>query len=206
MGNELTADDVEVLEHRIAYQGFFRIDRYRLRHRLHAGGWGPEITRELFERGQAVAVLLYDPDQDALVLIEQFRIGAYRVGWRPWLLEVVAGIIDENESPEQVVRRESLEESGCEIQDLLFVHSYLVSPGGATETVRVYCGRVDSRGAGGVHGLIEEGEDIRVVVIPSNEVLAMLERDELRNSATLVAIQWFALNRQKLRQRWLGAA
>ncbi|MBF0562528.1 MAG: NUDIX domain-containing protein [Alphaproteobacteria bacterium] len=204
MATPLTTADVEIIEAQTVYQGYFRIDRYRLRHRLHDGGWGAEITRELFERGQAVAILLYDPDADALVLIEQFRIGALTVGWQPWLIEVVAGIIDPGESVEQVARREVREEAGCEVLDLVPIHSYLVSPGGTSETVSVYCGWVDSRGVSGIHGLIEEGEDIRVLVIPAFEALAMLERDELRNSATLVAMLWFALNRDKLRQQWGG--
>ena len=87
-------DDIEIREKIAAYQGYFRIDRYRLRHRLHAGGWSAEMTREVFERCHAAAVLPYDPIRDEVVLIEQFRVGAYAAGWSPWLTEVIAGIID----------------------------------------------------------------------------------------------------------------
>ncbi|KAF0116429.1 MAG: hypothetical protein FD149_1415, partial [Rhodospirillaceae bacterium] len=185
-----------------AYQGFFRIDRYRLRHRLYNGAWGPHVTRELFERGHAVAVLLYDPERDALILIEQFRIGALAAGWNPWLLEVVAGIIEPGETAEQVARREVREEAGCDVITLEKVGHYLVSPGGTTETVTLFCGRVDSAKAGGIHGKFEEGEDIRVVVVPAGQALAMLENGTLTNGALLVAMLWFALHRDRLHRHW----
>ncbi|MEO5374626.1 MAG: NUDIX domain-containing protein [Alphaproteobacteria bacterium] len=202
MTDRLTRDDVTVIERETVYQGYFRIDRYRLRHRLHAGGWSGEVMRELFERGHAVAILLYDPARDALVMIHQFRIGALAAGLEPWLAEIVAGIVEEGETPEDVARREANEEAGCVVTDLIPACYYLVSPGGATESVHVFCGRVDSTGVGGIHGLAAEGEDIRVTVIPADEVLAMLHRGELLNSATVIAVQWFALNRDMLRQRW----
>lgn len=203
MNDTLTRDDVDVIECKTVYKGYFRIDRYRLRHKLHAGGWGTEIMREVFERGQAVAVLLYDPVRDALVMIEQFRVGALAAGLPPWLTEIVAGIIDAGETPAEVARRESEEEAGCAILDLIPVCHYLVSPGGTTESVQVFCGRIDSSGVGGIHGLVDEGEDIRVIVVPAPDALAMLDRGEFINSATLVAVQWFALNRDRLRTRWL---
>src|SRR5689334_15670486 len=143
--------DVEILEKSERYRGYFRIDRYCLRHRLFAGGWSGQIEREVFERGHAVGVLPYDPAADAVVLIEQFRIGALVAGMEPWLIEVVAGIIEEGEAPEDVARRETLEEAGLEIRALMPMCRYIVSPGGSSESVRLYCARVDSRGAGGIH-------------------------------------------------------
>lgn len=201
----LDGDDVEILARETAYRGYFRIDRYRLRHRLHGGGWSAEMVREVFERGHAVAVLLYDPDRDTLAMIEQFRVGALAAGVRPWLLEIVAGIIEDGETEEQVVRREAAEEAGCAIGELRHACTYLVSPGGATETVSVYVGRIDSQGVGGVHGMAAEGEDIRVVLVPAAEALAMLERGVFNNGAILIAMQWFALHRDTLRRAWLGS-
>ena len=154
--------DIEILGKSEQYKGYFRINRYRLRHRLYAGGWSGELERELFERGHAVGVLPYDPAADSIVLIEQFRIGALVAGMDPWLSEVVAGIIEEGEAPEEVARRETREEAGIEVMDLMPICRYLVSPGGSSESVILYCGRVDSRGAGGIHGLAAEHEDIRV--------------------------------------------
>jgi len=126
----MTNDDFQLIEKTTSFQGYFRIERYRFRHKLFAGGWSGEISREVFERGHAVAVLPYDPERDAVLLIEQFRIGALAGGMPAWQIEVIAGIIDEGETPEAVARREAQEEARCEILDLLPIYHYLASPGG----------------------------------------------------------------------------
>jgi ADP-ribose pyrophosphatase len=138
----------KVLRKEVCYQGFFRLDRYRIRHELFAGGWSDEIVRELLERGHAAAVLPYDPEGDSVVMIEQFRIGAMQTPTGPWLLEFVAGIIDHGEEPEQVVVREALEEMGSEVTDLVPILAYHVSPGGCSERIHLFCGRVGYSGAG----------------------------------------------------------
>ena len=196
------ADGVELLDKSERYSGFFRINRYRLRHRLFAGGWSGVIEREVFERGHAVGVLPYDPVADSVVLIEQFRIGALVAGMSPWLIEVVAGIAEEGEAPEEVARRETQEEAGLEIQALMPMCRYLVSPGGSSESVRLYCGRVDSRGAGGIHGLAEEHEDIRVDRLPYGDAMRLLEEGRVTNSVSLIALQWLALHRDRVRAAW----
>ena len=196
------ADGVELLGKSQRYSGFFRINGYRLRHRLFAGGWSGVIEREVFERGHAVGVLPYDPVADSIVLIEQFRIGALIAGMSPWLIEVVAGIIEEGEAPEEVARRETLEEAGLEIQALMPMCRYLVSPGGSSESVLLYCGRVDSRGAGGIHGLAEEHEDIRVDRVAYEEAMHLLEEGRVTNSVSLIALQWLALHRDRVRAAW----
>lgn len=199
--------DVEVIARETVYQGFFRIDRYRLRHRCFAGGWTEAMTREVFERGHAVGVLPYDPRRDAVVLIEQFRIGALAAGWRPWMLEVVAGIMEDGETPEDVARREALEEAGCRLGRLAPVTTYLVSPGGTSESCSVFCGEADTDGLdGGIHGLAEEHEDIRVLVVPAEEAIAMAADGGVANAAALVALQWLALNRDRLRREWSSGA
>ena len=196
------ADGVELLDKSERYSGFFRINRYRLRHRLFAGGWSGVIEREVFERGHAVGVLPYDPVADSVVLIEQFRIGALVAGMSPWLIEVVAGIVEEGETPEEVARRETQEEAGLEILALMPMCRYLVSPGGSSESVRLYCGRVDSRGAGGIHGLAEEHEDIRVDRVAYGEAMRLLEEGRVTNSVSLIALQWLALHRDRVRAAW----
>ena len=198
----MNADDVRVLACETVFQGYFRIDRYRLQHRRHDGGWTEELTREVFERGHAVGVLPYDPLRDEVVLIEQFRIGAHAAGWAPWLLEVVAGIVDEGETAEDVARRESLEEAGLTLLELAPISDFLVSQGAVSETVRLFCGRVDATGAGGIHGLEHEGEDIKVVVVPFAELPALLAENKVANATGLVALQWLLLNRDALRARW----
>lgn len=194
---------VDLIEKRTVFDGYFRIDRFRIRHSLHNGGMSEPLDREVFERGHVAAVLPVDPVRDEVVLIEQFRIGPFAAGWHPWLLEGVAGIIEDGESPEEVARRETLEEAGCEVTDLVPMMRYLSSPGACTETVDLFCGRVDAGRAGGVHGLDEEGEDIRVVVYSLEAALALLEAGKIVNGKTIIALQWLALNYDRLKDRWL---
>lgn len=195
---------IEILDRETAYQGFFRIDRYRLRHRLYSGGWSGELTREIFERGHAAGVLLYDPARDALVLIEQFRLAAHLAGFPAWQLEIVAGIIDRpGEGAPDVARREAKEEAGLTIEgDVLPIHRYLTSPGGSTETVTLFCGRVDSRDAGGIHGCADEQEDIKVIVKSYDDTMELLHAGKINNGFTIVALYWLAANRERLRRSW----
>lgn len=193
---------VEIIAKEPLYKGYTRLDRYRLRHELYAGGLGQEVSREILERGHAAALLLYDPDADKVVMIEQFRPGAYAAGWEPWLLEVVAGIIDPGETPEEVCRREALEEAGVTVTDLFRVQGWLATPGVCTESIELWCGRVDSTRAGGIHGLDHEGEDIRVVVLDRVALRELLDDGALTNATTLIAAQWLLLNHEAVRRRW----
>ncbi len=195
--------DVELLERRTPYRGYFRIDTYRLRHRRFGGGWTDVMTRELFERGHAAAVLPYDPARDAVVLIEQFRVGAYAAGLGPWVIETVAGIVEPGEEPAQVVRREAREEAGCELTALEEIGKVLPSPGGCSEILYLYCGRIDSRGLGGVHGLPHEHEDIRAFALPLDAALERLARGDILGGNAVITLQWLALNRERLRRAWV---
>lgn len=208
----MTPEDVEILETEVPFRGYYRIESYRLRHRLFAGGWSQPMRRELLERGHAVAVILYDPDRDELVLIEQFRIGAFAalaspqitLECTPWLLEIVAGIIDDGEKPEDVARREAVEEAGCEIQEMEFACQFLVSPGVCSESITLFCGRVDASRVGGVHGLDHEHEDIRVSAVPAAEVFDWLDQGRFVNATAVVAMLWFRGRHHAFRQKWIG--
>ncbi len=147
-------EDVDILAKETVYQGFFKMVKYRFRHKLFAGGWSGEISREMFERGHAAALLPYDPITDEVVLIEQFRVGAMAGGCEPWQLEIVAGMIDhQDESAEDVVKREAVEEAGLTVAELEQVTRYLSSSGGCSEMLDIFVGIVDSTQAGGIHGL-----------------------------------------------------
>jgi len=200
----VTDDAVKILKHETIYQGFARLDRYRLRHRLYAGGWSGDMDREIFERRHTVGVLLYDPQRDKLVLIEQFRLPAHLAGFPAWEIEIVAGVIDhDDESAEDLARREAKEEAGIEIiGELLPVHHYMPSPGACTERVEVFCGRVDARGAGGIHGLAHEHEDIKVVVLTYTQAMKLLRADKIQNGLTALALYWLAVHRATLRRKW----
>ncbi len=198
----MSKNEIEILGKACVFDGYFRIDRYRLRHTLHQGGMSREIVREVFERGNAVGILPFDPDRDEVVMIEQFRIGAYAAGADPWLTEIVAGIIEQGESAEQVARREIAEETGLKVGDLWPMVRYLSSPGGASEKVELFLGRVDARGAGGVHGLEFEEEDIRVFPLPYADAAAMVEEGKIGNAMTLIALQWLMLHRHEVMRAW----
>ncbi|HEC14721.1 MAG TPA: NUDIX domain-containing protein [Rhodospirillales bacterium] len=209
----MNRDDIQVIEKTTPFQGYFRIDHYRMKHRLFEGGWSAEMSREVFERGHAVTVALYDPDLDKLVLIEQFRPGAMAAiasPWfaddaSPWLIETVAGIIDQGETPEIVARREAMEEANCEIKEIIPVCQYFVSPGGSSESIFVFCGRVDASSAGGVHGLEAEHENLRVFTVSPAQTFQWLDSGKISNAMTMIALNWFRLNHQKVRDIWLDA-
>ena len=197
-----SAKNVDLIEKTTPYEGYSRIDVYRLRHKRFEGGWTEVMSRELFERGQAAVVLPYDPARDAVVLIEQFRIGAYAAGFAPWLIEPVAGIIEPGETPEEVVRREAIEEAGCEIAELEPIGTVLSSPGICSEVLHLYCGRVDSADVGGIHGLEHEHEDIRAFTLPLDTALERLAKGEYIKAITVMTLQWLALNRERLKEKW----
>ena len=200
----MSDNDVELLDKELVYSGYFRIDRYRLRYSLHEGGKSDEVVREVFERGQVAAVLMVDPKRDTVVLIEQFRPGPFAAGHPAWLIEIVAGVIEGGESAEEMAKREALEEADCDVQDLFEVMRFFTSPGASTECVTLFCGRVDSSSAGGVHGLDAESEDIRVMVVSIDEAMSLLDDGRIVNAKTIVALQWLAMNYDGLKKRWPG--
>ena len=128
-----TEQAVELVRREVAFEGYFKVIRYFLRHTLHNGGMSGTISREVFERGQAGAVLPYDPQRDEVVLIRQFRAGTYAAGRHPWTWEVVAGIIEENETAEDMVRREMVEEANLSVDELLPIQDLMLTPGACSE-------------------------------------------------------------------------
>lgn len=191
-------NDVQVLKKESLYKGFFQCNKYTLKHRLFSGGWSLEMQREFFERGHAVALLPYDLKKDRVVLLEQFRFGAMETQQSPWLFELIAGIIEEGEKPEDVAKREAFEEAGLTVKSCQFILNYLVSPGGTTEQIDLFVANIDSSLAHGLHGLADEGEDIRVHVLPRETAYQWVIEGKINNAATIIALQWLELNRDKL--------
>jgi len=194
-----------ILRQRLLYQGFFKLTEFELRHELFAGGDSPVIRRELLDRHHAAGILPYDPVRDEVVMVEQFRIGATEQREAgPWLLEVIAGYREAGESPQAVVAREAIEEADCRVSDIELVHHYYTSPGSSNEQIHLYVGRCETSGLGGVHGLAHEGEDIRVHVVSSQTAFEWLDSGRIDNAMAIISLQWFRLNRDSLRRRWLG--
>ena len=192
-----------IIKKNIRYKGFFKLTEVELQHDLFAGDKSPVLVREVIDRGHAVAVLPYDPVRDEVVLIEQFRIGAGEDSEGPWLIEVIAGYQEPGESAEEVVHREALEEAGCRLSDVELMHRCYSSPGGSSERVTLFFARTDSSSIGGIHGLDEEGEDIRVHVVSSQQAFDWLDSGRIDSAMPIISLQWFRINRERIRQQWL---
>lgn len=194
------ADDVEVVEREVLYQGFFSMKRLDYRHKLYRGGWSSVIKRELLFRGEAVGAVLYDPENDLIGLVEQIRPGAMNGEQSPWCLEVVAGMVELGETTEDVVWRELKEEADITPNSIEYVCEYMASPGGCDEKLHVYCALASLSGLdGSVNGLDDEGEDIRLLVLPAVQVFEHLYSGRFNNAATLIALQWLQLNQTRLK-------
>lgn len=186
----------KILEKQTPFKRFFQIDIYQFQHELYAGGWSNTVTREVFERGRAVAVLLHDPVADTLLMVEQFRPGAIRDPDGPWMLEIVAGMVEEGEEDQDVARREAMEEANCDVTELEFIMDYYPSAGGSTELIALYYAAVDlSKIKTGIHGLDTENEDIRTSIVPRETAMQYLKQGKIKASLAIIALQWLALEK-----------
>lgn len=209
---QFTQEVVEVLNRQTVYEGFYRLEQLTFRHRLFKGGWSQPLHRELVERAHAVAILLFDPTLYQLVLIQQFRIGAFigdlttpaslKAHDSAWLFEIVAGMVEPKEDLEEVARRETFEEAGLTVTGLLPVCEYWSSPASSTEKISVFCGRVDARFAAGIYGLAVEGEDTQVHCVPVQTAYDYLKQGLIKNAPTLIALQWFQLHENWIMDQW----
>lgn len=193
--------DVSVHSVETKYQGFFKMNEYSLQHKLFSGKTSQLITREIFERGDAVVVMPYDVTLDKVLLIEQFRPGALRGEDSPWLLEFIAGMFDANETPIEVAIREAKEETNLTLSesDLEPIMQYLSSPGGMSERMHLYLAHFDSTQVktGSTFGMAEENEDILLHLVSRTEALELLTQGKITNASTVIGLQWLALNYQR---------
>lgn len=196
---------LDIMARETLFQGYFRVDRYKIRHERFEGGWTEPFHREVFERSRDVAgVLLFDPRADKIVLVEQFRAGIMAHGQKnPWTIEIALGMVDSNETAEQAARREAMEETGCAITDLQPISSYFSSPGGTTEHILLFVGRTAAPEDGILRGLKQENEDIRVRVLDATRAIGLIYADRIQDAQTLIAMQWFLMHHTELRSRWL---
>ncbi len=185
---------VQGLTRQVLYQGFVQLQRLCLKFPLFEGGFSAVLDREVAVRPPAVAVLLYDPDTQQVVMIEQFRAGACHMGHNPWLLETVAGVIEAGQSPTEAAIREVQEETGLQVLALKFLYRYLPSPAILSEEVFLYCAKVRAPLVGGIHGLPEESENIKVHIFSLTEALQLCEQGSIVSAPALLALQWLAMN------------
>jgi len=194
--------DVTISAIETKYHGFFKLNEYQLKHKLFSQKQSNSFTREVFERGDAVVVMLYDPKKDTLLLLEQFRPGVLRANETPWMLEFVAGMFDDNESPVDVAIREAKEEANIELKpdSIKFIMKYFSSPGGMSERIYLYWATFNSSkvSSGSVYGLADENEDIMLHLVSRNDALSLLTNGKVSNAATVIGLQWLAINYQSL--------
>lgn len=201
---QFSQQDIQIIKEEPLYNGFFHLKKVYFRHKLFAGGESGTVTRELLVKGAASVVVAYDPVEDSVVMVEQVRIGAYdpQSTQSPWLLELIAGMVEEGESLNEVAQRESQEEAGVQVEHLREVMSFWDSPGGIVERIHLFVGKVDGRKAQGIHGLADENEDIRVHVIPRQTAYDWVCNGNIDNGLAVTGLLWLQLNYQSLQNEW----
>lgn len=184
-------NDFEIKSREFLYQGFIRVEKISLRHQLfNQKEYSALIQRELIHRKEAAGVLIYNDQQQRFALIEQFRIGAIDDEVSPWQLEIIAGVLDGDETPESCIRRESLEESGCEIEDLEYLYSFYPSAGACDEIFHLYVAQAELPEHGGIFGMPDEGENIQLHILNYQDLPALFLSQRLRNAPVIMALQW----------------
>ena len=201
---QFSSNDLTIEKQDLVYDGFFKLYKIQFRHKLFAGGESGTVTRELLYKGAASAVIAYDPQRDQVILVEQVRIGAYVANSNksPWLFQLIAGMAEEKDKPPEVALREAQEEAGITIQEIIPAVSVWDSPGGVFERIHLFAGKVDASQAGGLHGLAEEHEDIKVHVVSREQAYQWVENGQIDNSIAVIGLQWLQLNYQRLKQLW----
>ena len=185
------SDEVKIQSREYLFRGFIQVEKVSLQHRLfNQTEYTPILQRELIHRPEAAGVLIYDDAQQKFALIEQFRVGAMDDSDSAWQLEIIAGVLDGDESPESCIRRESLEESGCEIDELEHLFSFYPSAGACSELFHLYSAQARLPEQGGVFGMPDESENIQLHLIDYSEVTHLLSNGRLRNAPVIMALQW----------------
>ncbi|MCS5707534.1 NUDIX domain-containing protein [Candidatus Berkiella cookevillensis] len=194
-----TPADVDIQESKLVYDGHYQVYELHLKHKGFNRQWGPLVVREQIDRFDAACVILFDPQNDHIVMVEQIRIGLINRADKPspWILEIVAGLIDQDETPEQTAVREAHEEAGCEVIKLIPICTFYNTPGGFTELSHVYCGLIKPI----QHPLInepEEDEDLKIHVFTWSQVKKLRDNAWITSASTQIAVQWLEKNREDL--------
>ena len=187
----------KIINKKNLYSGFFSLNKYEFTHKKHDGEWTSTVDREIFSGAHVSTLLPYDPIKKEIILIQQFRAGVLSRYDEDYLLEIVAGIIDEGENPEETAIRECFEETGCEVKKIHHIQSYFPAPGSSESYYHLYLGEIQAFDGERIKGLEKESEDILVKSFKIDEVRQMLKEKKITNGLTLIALQWFFLEYYK---------
>jgi len=195
-------ESAQLLKCNVLFQGYHRVTEYHFKTSSQQDGRAIHFDREVFECGRHACVLPYDPRRNEVVLIRQFRAGAYVAGMSPWTWEMIGGIVGDGESTAAVVRREAIEEGGLTLKALMPIYKAMACPGALAETRTMYLGRVDTSDAGGHFGLVAEGEDIFAAAMTLPKALEMLKGEEIIDLTCITALQWLMLHYDAVQANW----
>lgn len=184
----------EIIKEELVFDHFFKIKKAKIKHDRF-DSTSTEVERLCFERGDSVAIVIYEKDTDSLLFTNQFRYPVTKESG--WILELTAGSVEsDDDEPIDRARKEIEEEIGYQVEELEFVNSFFVSPGGTSERILLYYTEVESTNKvfeGG--GMKLESEDIQLVKIKSSKVIERLKKGEFRDAKTIVGLQWFLINK-----------
>lgn len=192
------ADRVRLVSRETLWKGFVTLERLTFEQRMSDGSL-VTVNREVHDHGIAAAILLHDAAHDTIVLVRQFRSGAFANGDPAYMLEIPAGLVDEDEIPAEAVAREAMKETGFSVEKARYICDVYASPGAMTEKVSLFVASIDADGKTGLGGGLEgEAEDIEIVTLGLDEAYRMIATGGITDAKTIIALQWAMLHRSEL--------
>jgi ADP-ribose pyrophosphatase len=183
------------------FDGFFKLEEAEISYEQFNGRMSRPVRRLSLERGDSVAAIIYNRDSRKTFFVNQFKYPTFEKG-PGWIMETVAGMIDEGETPQSALRREVLEETGYTVEAFEHIGSFYVSPGGSSERIILYYAEVSGQSIAGPGGGLEsEGEDIETVELSLDELERLLESNSVQDAKTIVAIQWLLRHLERSNRR-----
>lgn len=183
----------KIINKKKLYEGFFKLHEVNFTHKKHNGNWSSLVKREVFSGAHVATVIPYDPIKKQILLLKQIRAGVLQSEHDPMLLEIVAGIIDEGETPKEAAMRECFEETGCIVNNLINIHSYFPAPGSSESFYHLFLAEINAFEGEKIFGIDGENEDILVKSYNIDEIKNLLKGKKIINGVTLIALQWFFL-------------
>jgi len=183
------------------FDGFFKLEEAEISYEQFNGRMSRPVRRLSLERGDSVAAIIYNRDSRKILFVNQFKYPTFEKG-PGWIMETVAGMVEEGETPQSALRREVLEETGYTVEAFEHIGSFYVSPGGSSERIILYYAEVSGQSIAGPGGGLEsEGEDIETVELSLDELERLLESNSVQDAKTIVAIQWLLRHLERSNRR-----